>query len=161
MNRWSQSGVLDRVFAALQEEQILRVNLEVVALDSTSVKVHPDGTGGTPKEALQAIGKSLGGWNTKVHLVAADDRRAVYLRALPWETHDGPEGRILLCSLGPQPSGPALLMDRAYEGDATRQLAMDLGYQPVVPPLSSRKQPWEYDRELYKRRTKLSGCFAD
>ena len=46
MNRWSKSGVLDQVFAALQEEDILRVRLEVVALDSTSVKVHPDGRGG-------------------------------------------------------------------------------------------------------------------
>ncbi len=51
MNRWSKSGVLDRVFAALQEEQILRVNVEAVALDSTSVKVHPDGTGALRKRA--------------------------------------------------------------------------------------------------------------
>ena len=51
MNRWSKKGVLDRVFAALQEEEILRVHLEVVALDSTSVKVHPDGTGAPKKRA--------------------------------------------------------------------------------------------------------------
>ena len=44
-DRWSKSGVLDRVFAALQEEQILRVNVEAVALVSTRVKVHSDGTG--------------------------------------------------------------------------------------------------------------------
>ena len=50
-------------------------------------------------------------------------------------------------------------MDRAYEGDATRQLAKDLGYQPLVPPLSSRKEPWEYDRELYKRRNKIERLF--
>ena len=34
-----------------------------------------------------------------------------------------------------------------------------LGYQPVVPPLSSRKEPWEYDRELYKRRNKIERLF--
>ena len=49
MNRWSKSGVLDRVFAALQEEGIIRVSVEVMALDSTSVKVHPDGTGALKK----------------------------------------------------------------------------------------------------------------
>ena len=32
-------------------------------------------------------------------------------------------------------------------------------YQPVVPPLSSRKQPWEYDRELYKRRNEIERLF--
>ena len=44
-----------------------------------------------------------------------------------------------------------LLMDRAYEGNETRQLALDLGFIPVVPPLRSRIDPWEYDREMYKR----------
>ena len=51
MNRWSKNGVLDRVFAGLQEEQILKVDLEVVSLDSTIVKVHPDGMGALKKTA--------------------------------------------------------------------------------------------------------------
>ena len=49
MNRWSKSGVLDRVFEQLQREGIVKVKLEVVSLDSTSIKVHPDGTGAVKK----------------------------------------------------------------------------------------------------------------
>ena len=49
MNRWAKNGVLDRVLAHLQREQILRIRLEVVSLDSTIVKVHPDGTGALKK----------------------------------------------------------------------------------------------------------------
>src|ERR1700689_4365904 len=45
MNRWAKNGVLDRVFEKLQLEQIVRIRIEAFALDSTSVKVHPDGTG--------------------------------------------------------------------------------------------------------------------
>ena len=45
MNRWSKNGVLSRVFAALQTEGIIQINVEVVCLDSTTVKVYPDGTG--------------------------------------------------------------------------------------------------------------------
>ena len=45
MNRWAKSGVLDRVFEHLQREQIVRIKLEAVSMDSTIVKVHPDGTG--------------------------------------------------------------------------------------------------------------------
>ncbi len=45
-----------------------------------------------------------------------------------------------------------LLMDKAYEGDDTRQLVVDLGLEPVVPPKQKRVSPWDYDRELYKRR---------
>src|SRR5712675_2408665 len=51
MNRWSKSGVLDRVFAQLQHAQIVRIKIEAVALDSTAVKVHPDGTGALKKTA--------------------------------------------------------------------------------------------------------------
>jgi transposase len=49
MNRWSKSGVLDRVFTQLQQAQILRVKIKAVALDSTLVKVHPAGTGALKK----------------------------------------------------------------------------------------------------------------
>ena len=49
MNRWSKNGVLDRVFTQLQLERVLRIKLEAVSLDSTIVKVHPDGTGAPKK----------------------------------------------------------------------------------------------------------------
>ena len=51
MSRWSRAGVLDRVFERLQHAQIVRVRIEAVSLDSTSVKVHPDGTGALKKTA--------------------------------------------------------------------------------------------------------------
>lgn len=53
MSRWAKAGVLDRVFARLQHAQIIRITLEVVSLDSTAVKVHPDGTGALKKTALK------------------------------------------------------------------------------------------------------------
>ena len=51
MNRWAKNGVLDRVFEQLQLEQIVRIRIEAFSLDSTSVKVHPDGTGALKKRA--------------------------------------------------------------------------------------------------------------
>jgi len=51
MNRWAKAGVLDRVFAALREEQIIRIKIEALSIDSTIVKVHPDGTGALKKTA--------------------------------------------------------------------------------------------------------------
>lgn len=41
-------------------------------------------------------------------------------------------------------------MDRAYEGNETRQLALDLGLDPVVPPHPLRAQPWAYNTKIYK-----------
>lgn len=50
-------------------------------------------------------------------------------------------------------------MDRAYEDDKTRALAYEHGFLPVVPPKKNRKQPWDYDKELYKRRNEVERYF--
>jgi transposase len=50
-------------------------------------------------------------------------------------------------------------MDRAYEGNETRQLALELGFKPVVPPKSNRISPWEYDRAMYRRRNEIERLF--
>ena len=44
-NRWAKQGVLETVFAALQEYDVINIQVDHVSLDSTAVKVHPDGTG--------------------------------------------------------------------------------------------------------------------
>ena len=52
-----------------------------------------------------------------------------------------------------------MLMDKACEGNETRQLVLDLGMIPVVPPKSNRLNPWEYDREVYKKRNQVERLF--
>jgi transposase len=92
-------------------------------------------------------------------MVAADARTAVTFSLSPGHAHDAPAGRELLSKLG-APNRPLhLLMDRAYEGNETRQLALDLGFIPVVPPKTSRIEPWEYDLEMYKRRNEVERLF--
>jgi transposase len=49
MRRWAENGVLDRLFEALQKHNIIRVSVDCIGLDSTSIKVHPDGTGALKK----------------------------------------------------------------------------------------------------------------
>ena len=50
-------------------------------------------------------------------------------------------------------------MDKAYESNRTRRLAVEMGCMPVVPPRRSRKDPWEYDAELYERRNEVERLF--
>ena len=49
ISRWSTAGVLNRIVAARQQAQILRLRIEAVSLDSLDSKVHPDGSGGLKK----------------------------------------------------------------------------------------------------------------
>ena len=57
MSRWAKSGVLDHAFERLQRSQIVQIKIESVCLDSTSVKVHPDGTG-APKKTVRRLSAS-------------------------------------------------------------------------------------------------------
>ncbi len=43
--RWTENGVIYRIFQALQRELLLNVDVSVLSLDSSCIKVHPDGTG--------------------------------------------------------------------------------------------------------------------
>ena len=56
MNRWAKAGVLHRIFAALQQEQIIRIKIEAMSLDSTIIKVYPDGTGALKRMARRPSG---------------------------------------------------------------------------------------------------------
>ena len=54
-NRWAKSGVLDHVFDVLQEADVINIQVDVISLDSTAVKVHPDGTGALKKTAHKPL----------------------------------------------------------------------------------------------------------
>ncbi len=49
VNRWEKDGVLVQVFEYLQAEKFTTIGVEALCLDSTIVKVHPDGTGALKK----------------------------------------------------------------------------------------------------------------
>jgi transposase len=92
-------------------------------------------------------------------VAAASDRTPITFSLSPGNYGDAPEGRKLIAKLGGTSREVYLLMDKAYEGDNTRKLADKLGYHPVVPPKSNRKEPWEYDKELYKQRNQVERLF--
>jgi transposase len=93
-------------------------------------------------------------------MIAADARTAVTFSLSPGQAGDAPEGRKLLKTLKNQGwEGASVIMDKAYEGDETRQLVLELEMTPVVPPKSNRLTPWEYDREMYKKRNEVERLF--
>jgi transposase len=65
----------------------------------------------------------------------------------------------LLGAIGPLPAPLPLIMDRAYEDNETRQLALDFGWVAVVPPKANRLEPWLYDKAIYKKRNEVERLF--
>ena len=83
---------------------------------------------------------------------------ALAFRISPGNNHDAPEGRLLLEEISSE-YNHYLAMDRAYEDNATRELAEQQGFVPVVSPKSNRKDPWDYDNEIYKQRNEVERFF--
>lgn len=90
-------------------------------------------------------------------MVAAGAQVAVNFSLSPGNVHDAAPGRELLKATDMQAG--FVIMDRAYEGDETRQLVLDLGMTPVVPPKKNRIYPWEYDQEMFKKRNEVERLF--
>jgi hypothetical protein len=67
-------------------------------------------------------------------MVAANARTAISFALSPGQASDAKQGRLLLGGIGPLPAPLHLIMDRASEDNETRQLALDFGFIPVVPP---------------------------
>jgi transposase len=65
MNRWSKSGALKRLFEALQAEGVIKIKMEALCLDSTTVKVHPNGTGALKKPENKQSEDRVGGSRPK------------------------------------------------------------------------------------------------
>jgi transposase len=97
-------------------------------------------------------------------MVAANADTPLAFSLSPGQAGDAPEGRKLLRAWDESEYSRSkeqcfMVMDRAYEGNETRELVVRLGHVPVVPPNSNRLEPWEYDRERYKRRNEVERLF--
>ena len=80
-------------------------------------------------------------------MVTASDRSAAIFSFSPRHVHDALEDRALLDSLKHYDEHKYLLLDRAYEGQNTRNKVLEKGLIPIVPPLTTRKEPWRYDMQ--------------
>lgn len=94
-------------------------------------------------------------------MVASSATTAIAFTLSPGQNHDAPEGRHLLEEMHKpfDTEGIYLGMDRAYEDNETRRMVVSLNFIPIVPPKKNRLEPWEHDKELYKRRNEVERLF--
>jgi transposase len=109
------------------------------------------------EEQKQAIGRSRGGRNTKIHAIADAKGRLLSILLTGGEAHDCPvAGRLIRRSRAAQ----KLLGDKAYDSADLRQWLEDRGTEPVIPNKSNRKQPFSFSRKSYKERHRIENAFG-
>ena len=150
-NRLSHDGFFD----FLEVEMVNGDKAEAAFYESTHIKVHQHSNGrGSPED--QAIGKSRGGANTKIH--AAVDilgRLASCLVITPGNVSDHTVAPQLTREL----KDTAAVGDKGYDSKAHRDQLRRLGCEPCIPSRSNVKIPEHYDKELYKSRHVIENKF--
>src|SRR5215472_6955502 len=104
----------------------------------------------------QALGRSRGGFSTKIHLRTNAKGDPLTFDVTGGEAHEvkGYDTLMKLHDVDPD----RLLGDKGYDSDEIRDDLVERGIEPVIPPRSNRKTQIEYDREAYKRRNLIERC---
>jgi transposase len=117
----------------------------------------PLGIGDKKGEHKQAIGRSRGGRNTKIHAIADAKGRLLSILLSGGEAHDCPPAQRLIRRTKP---AKKLLGDKAYDSAPLRQWLKERGTKPVIPNKSNRKQPFSFDKKAYKQRHRIENAFC-
>jgi len=114
-------------------------------IDSTHVKAHRSAAGGKGGEQKQAVGRSRGGRNTKIHALADAKGRLIAILLTGGEAHDCPIAERLIRRVKPSKH---MLGDKAYDSAELRDELHERGTKPVIPNRSNRKQPFRFSAPL-------------
>jgi transposase len=117
----------------------------------------PLGLGRKRGEQKQAIGRSRGGRNTKIHALADAKGRLLSILLSGGEAHDCPPAQRLIRRVK---AATKLLGDKAYDSAELREWLSDRQTKPVIPNRSNRKQPFSFDRKSYKLRHRIENAFC-
>jgi transposase len=148
-DRWARKGLWRKVFEVLQDP-----DLEWLILDSTVIRAHQhaagarkedDGRGG---QQDQALGRSRGGFGTKIHAAVSGLMLPVRILLTAGQEADVTQAEGLIEGLPIE----VVIGDKGYDSDRLVGLIRGKGAKAVIPPRSNRNERREYDEEQYKDR---------
>ena len=116
----------------------------------------PLGGGRKRGEQKQAVGRSRGGRNTKIHALADAKGRLIAILLTGGEVHDCPVAERLIRRVKPSKH---MLGDKAYDSAELRGELDQRGTKPVIPNRSNRKHPFSFSKRLYKLRWRIESAF--
>jgi transposase len=150
-HRWCRTGVWQRVLEHLQDP-----DLEWFLLDSTVVRAHPHAAGMNTAGHDEALGRSRGGFGTKIHIGVDAVGNPVTFRLSPGQDADIRYGEALLEDHQPE----KVIADKGYDSNAFVEVIEARGAEAVIPPKANRVVPRDYDKVLYKERNKVERCIG-
>jgi transposase len=118
---------------------------------------HRSGAPLLERQRGRLIGRTKGGLNSKLHVLADAKGRPIHMFLSAGQTSDYIGARALLSSI---PKAGSLLADRGYDADWFRSALIEMGISPCIPSRAGRKDPIQHDTDLYRQRHKIENMFA-
>ena len=152
-NRWSAKDKLMNIFKALVQEP----DLEWEFIDGSIVKAHQHSSGAAGKKE-QAIGKSVAGNTTKIHMAVESCGFPIAFEITGGEVHD--------CKVAPEfieklPASDYVIADKGYDSEDLRNVIRNRSSVPLIPrKTNSKKGNFDMDWSLYKLRHLVENIFA-
>ena len=148
---WCRKGVWNVILSILSKGY----DGESVMIDATIVRSHPCSAGyKKDTQDKEALGRSKGGFTTKIHAVVDALGQALDFRLTGGQRHDITQGPALLSGF----KNTNVLADKGYDAQKLLSQLERQNCVPVIPPRKNRKNPRNYDKHLYKERH-LVECF--
>lgn len=111
----------------------------------------------------EALGRSRGGFSSKIHVVTDALGNPLAFRVTPGQRHEITQAEPLLeqvcLSAEDRAQIQAILADKGYDSDALVASIEALEAEPVIPSRKNRKQARNYDENLYKERNQVERFF--
>ena len=124
-------------------------------IDATIIRAHQHAAGACGGQELQALGRSCGGFSSKIHAKVDALGMPLDFIVTAGQEHEINSAEILL---GDEKSD-YLLADRGYDCDALREILTKRGTEPVIPGKKNRLKKIKYDIHIYKERNFIERFF--
>jgi len=124
-------------------------------LDSTIAKVHQHASGGVGGKAINGIGKTRGGWGTKIHAVVDGLGYPIDIKITEGQRNDCTQALELLRDK----ISENVIADTAYDTDEIRNFLEQTDRNAVIPNSANRSQKHSIDRHTYKERHLVENFF--
>jgi len=153
--RWCDKGVWTQMLEHFADDP----DLTNLMIDSTIVRAHPCAAGAPATQggqASQALGRSRGGFTTKIHVSVDTHGKPLRIRLTAGQRHDITQARDLSDGFDYE----HLIADRSYDAHKFLDRIYAQPSIPVIPPRANRRVQRDYDRDLYRERHIIE-CFTN
>ncbi len=165
--RWVASGSLKTLFELLTANPEF-AEVRRVLIDSTIIRAHPHAAGARRRQkkigaetsaTAQGLGRSRGGFTSKIVVTATDENTAV--EVIPGQAHDASRlAPMLKASCQRLPVIDEMVCDKGFDGDAQRHACLGRGVFPNIPSRKNCLDPWPHEPEGYKERNRVERLFS-